>query len=445
MTDPTPPADPLRPTRVVVVGRTGLDHRLRLDPAVELIRARSGYDALGELSEVSEGDGHRAPVVLVGEGVASSVEEAAQLVEALRRVDPAVRVVRVEPAASGGPRRPTEVAAPFDAVVMSDASGEALRGALGLVGPSGSAVGALGEQPRPGSAERSAGPQPAVGPPPSVGSRERDDSELVHLLMRGLDIVPTALELIRRRSGDVSVSLSASAEAPGVVVRAEPHGAVVGVMRADRLPVEAVEQHARWLGAWMSLAAQHTELRDAALRDHLTGAWNRRYLDRFLPAALDQCARRRHALTLLIFDIDNFKQFNDAHGHAAGDEILRETVRLLQSVTRPHDRICRFGGDEFAVVFYEPDGPRDPGSMHPSSVFEIAARFQQRVVDQCFPKLGHEAPGTLTISGGLATFPWDGRTAGELVARADELAYHSKQQGKNVITLGPGAARLRDQ
>ncbi len=377
--DSSPPRPPVR---VILVGRTGVDHLLRNDPAVELIRARNAFDVLGELSERVGGGARTAGV----------------------RGDAA-----------------------FDAVLSPDAPAAVVRAAL-----------VDGEEPVADSRGSVDGGGAAVGDAPAVGG---DDGELVHLMMRGLDIVPTALELIRRRTGDAGVSLEPGGA--GVEVRAEPHGAVVGWLQGRALPREALEAQARWLGAWMSLAAQHAELRDAALRDPVTGAWNRRYLDRFLPVAIEESARRRHALTLLLFDIDNFKTFNDTYGHSVGDEVLREIVRLLEVCTRPQDRICRYGGDEFVVVFYEPDGPRDPGSTHPASVFDIAARFQQAVFGQAFPLLGSNAPGTLTISGGLATYPWDGRTAEELVARADQLAYRSKEMGKNVITVGAGANKQR--
>jgi diguanylate cyclase (GGDEF)-like protein len=178
--------------------------------------------------------------------------------------------------------------------------------------------------------------------------------------------------------------------------------------------------------------------------DDLTGAFNRRYFDRFMAAALAQAKRDRHALTLMVFDLDDFKSYNDRWGHPAGDDILRETVRLLRSVIRPSDRVCRIGGDEFAVVFYEPTGPRDPGSRPPDDPHRIAQRFQQQIREHRFPKLGGCAPGSLTVSAGIATYPWDGRTPAELVLRADQLALESKRAGKNAITMGPlaeGASR----
>jgi diguanylate cyclase (GGDEF)-like protein len=158
-----------------------------------------------------------------------------------------------------------------------------------------------------------------------------------------------------------------------------------------------------------------------------------------MDAAIGQARKARRSLTLMVFDIDDFKKYNDAFGHAAGDEILIETVRLLNSVIRPSDRVCRVGGDEFAVIFYEPQGPRAANSAPPESVYGIATRFQQQICNHRFPKLGEQAAGSLTISGGLATFPWDGNDAGALLDRADQLSMESKKQGKNALTFGRAA------
>ena len=151
---------------------------------------------------------------------------------------------------------------------------------------------------------------------------------------------------------------------------------------------------------------------------------------------LKDAVRERRAVTVMVFDIDDFKRYNDKFGHEAGDEVLIETVRLLNSVIRSGDRVCRIGGDEFVVIFSDPEGPRELGSHHPRSVETIASRFQSQITQTKFPKLGLDAPGSLSVSGGLATFPWDGTTAEALLRHADSLALESKRAGKNVITLG---------
>ncbi|MHC4763748.1 MAG: GGDEF domain-containing protein [Planctomycetota bacterium] len=199
---------------------------------------------------------------------------------------------------------------------------------------------------------------------------------------------------------------------------------------------------AAWLARWLALDHGYREYRTLAFQDELTGAGNRRFYEVFMKKIIRHAARQRRTLTVLVFDIDDFKRYNDEFGHDAGDEVLRETVRLLNSVIRAGDRVCRIGGDEFVVIFADPEGPREPDSNPPETVEEIAGRFQDQICQMKFPKLGLDAPGTLSISGGLATYPWDGADPESLLRHADQLALQSKQKGKNVITLGPGAQRL---
>jgi len=277
---------------------------------------------------------------------------------------------------------------------------------------------------------------------------EIGDASLVQTIMLGADLPDAAMALIRQRLNDDSITfapLSKDPEQTTTQTRIEvqcDHRAV-GYLVTDNPATDAaaLEPHAAWLGAWLTLDRRFRDQRIEALTDPLTGAWNRRYFDRYLKRAIDQAQNTRMTVTVLVFDIDEFKRYNDKFGHAADDEILVEVVRLLRSVIRPSDRVCRIGGDEFAVIFYEPRGPRVPASRPPESIYRIARRFQSQIQGCRFPKLGVDAPGTLTISGGLATYPWDGGDPESLLQRADQLALQSKSAGKNAITLGPGAAR----
>ncbi len=222
-------------------------------------------------------------------------------------------------------------------------------------------------------------------------------------------------------------------------------GRELGVLHAPSpASREAMEPWAAWASRWLAIRQRIEQLRDLSLRDEQTGAWNRRYFNRFLQRILDRARSERQQVTLLVFDIDDFKLYNDHFGHAAGDDILREAARLMQSVVREHDVVARIGGDEFAVIFWDAEEPRRQGSRHPDDVMRAARRFQQAICAHRFPKLAEDAHGTLTISGGLASYPWDGQTPDELLHKADIMALQSKQQGKNAITLGPGAMRQCD-
>ena len=232
---------------------------------------------------------------------------------------------------------------------------------------------------------------------------------------------------------------------PETIERCTPiaaDGAELGWVRTSRTSAEQHDAVAARCARWLAVAQQLSAARRAALIDEVTGAYNRRYFERFMPAAIERARRRRGHVVVMLFDIDNFKRFNDSYGHQAGDEILRATVDMLKSATRPTDRVCRVGGDEFVVVFDDPGGPRRPGSSPLRSIRRIARRFQQQVATARFAALGAEAPGELSVSGGLAAYPWDGASASELLAIADQLALQSKREGKNAIRFGPGADRL---
>lgn len=455
--------------RVILVGRTGLDARLRLDPGVEMIRVKSPMEAIGELSDPIDERSPKSAVVIVGADAAleangniAARDTSDEFVRGLRLVDPRVRVLRTGASrAEGGERKGV---APYDGVVDPESSAEALRALIhgSGAGPeaarngTGPLVGSISGPglempPVPLGAELKPEPravpdagipeEPGRAPEQPLAPRHEDlgDSAVVRIVLRGGDVSVPAIDLIRARVGDPGVTYEAGAAGGREnAVAVEFEGRVLGHLYARQTSPAALGPHAQWLAAWMRLGEQQAQLREAAFTDPLTGAWNRRYFDKFLSAAIERARNARQLITVLIFDIDDFKRFNDRFGHAAADEILTESVRLLRSVIRPSDRVCRIGGDEFAVIFHEPGGPRVAGSHPPESVFEIATRFQDQIRQQRFPKLGLDAPGRLTISGGLATFPWDGMTPDDLVRCADHRALESKRRGKNAIEFGPG-------
>jgi diguanylate cyclase (GGDEF)-like protein len=185
-------------------------------------------------------------------------------------------------------------------------------------------------------------------------------------------------------------------------------------------------------------------LEELATTDDLTGLKNRRYLLEFARQILARAGSHNGRVTLLLFDIDNFKHYNDVYGHVVGDEILREAAILVRRCCRPHDVIGRIGGDEFAVLFwddpYRPAGDsaqdrRSPASEHPTEAISVAKRFQKEFGRADLQYLGPGGEGVLTISGGLASFPRDGSTVEQLFRRADQALLDAKRRGKNRIYL----------
>ena len=192
------------------------------------------------------------------------------------------------------------------------------------------------------------------------------------------------------------------------------------------------------LGPLAVQARRMDALHRLAVTDHLTGAYNRRYFYHFTDQLLARAREERFRATLLLFDIDDFKHYNDTYGHAVGDEILREMTAVLKQITREHDVVARIGGDEFCVLFWDAEPPRRPDSRHPDDATIMAQRFADALATHEFPSLGPQATGVLTISGGLATFPWDGGNVRDLLRVADAALRRAKTTGKNAIYLvGP--------
>jgi diguanylate cyclase (GGDEF)-like protein len=172
-----------------------------------------------------------------------------------------------------------------------------------------------------------------------------------------------------------------------------------------------------------------------AVTDHLTGAYNRRYFYHLTDHILSQAKLSHFRVTLLLYDIDDFKHYNETYGHAAGDEILRETASLMKRTSRTHDVVARIGGDEFAVLFWDVQPPRRASSKPLQDFQRLAERFCRAVSAHSFPSLGPEAKGALTISGGLANFPADGQSCRDLLRAADQALRAVKRSGKNAIQI----------
>ncbi len=217
---------------------------------------------------------------------------------------------------------------------------------------------------------------------------------------------------------------------------------------AQTEPAGASETQPQPLSAELEQRLRYLER--LATTDDLTGLKNRRYIWEFARQILDRARQTKGRVMLLMFDIDNFKHYNDVYGHLTGDGILRQVAILMRRCCRPHDVVGRIGGDEFATIFWDdphrvagerpagaevPHERRSAAAEHPREAISLIKRFQQALGKADLHLLGPGGEGVLTISGGLASFPRDGSTAEQLFERADQALLDAKRSGKNRIYL----------
>jgi len=183
-------------------------------------------------------------------------------------------------------------------------------------------------------------------------------------------------------------------------------------------------------------ARLHAEMRLMALTDPLSGLANRRSFDDRLDAEILRAQRYGHPVSLIIMDLDSFKEFNDRWGHPAGDERLREIGNLLHDNVREPDVAARYGGEEFAVIL--PNTPKD-GAIALAERLRLAAEAAAPGENPSQAPI----PG-YTISLGVATFPQDGETVYHLLLAADHAELDAKRLGKNRVCGANPSDKLED-
>jgi len=227
----------------------------------------------------------------------------------------------------------------------------------------------------------------------------------------GLRIVRPLERLIQGAAevadGDLAVDLPAAKGEVGELTTVFNH--MVARLRQSRQQLDAMNERLR---------RQNEELERLSTSDALTGLYNRRYLTQRLSEELLRSYRHKSSFSVLMADVDEFKKYNDAFGHPAGDEVLKKVASILLNSTRSEDCTARYGGEEFAVLLTGTSG---------EVAAEVAERIRARVESQKF------AGRKITLSIGIAEFPDHGQSADEVIESADEALYAAKRAGRNRV------------
>ncbi len=165
-------------------------------------------------------------------------------------------------------------------------------------------------------------------------------------------------------------------------------------------------------------------VKQLAYLDGLTGIFNRRYFEMRIAEEMERARRFGTGMAVIIVDIDQFKSLNDEFGHLLGDEVLRQVSSLFHQQLRKIDVVCRYGGEEFAILLSQTD---------PQHALGVAEKLRKLVGEWQFPGV----PRPVTISGGVASFPDHGSTRDQLVKAADAGLYAAKQTGRNRVCPAP--------
>ena len=190
---------------------------------------------------------------------------------------------------------------------------------------------------------------------------------------------------------------------------------------------DKAEAMAEQIGLALANMRLREDLKQQAIRDPLTGMFNRRHMMENLEQKLYSSGDKKNPLSLMMIDLDHFKRFNDTFGHDAGDYVLKQVAILLKQNTREEDLVCRYGGEEICIVC--------PNTSHKEAL-EMGKRLVMNIAGQGMVFNG-QSLGSITISMGLATYFQSDCSAEVLIKEADHALYEAKEKGRNrVVSAG---------
>ena len=243
------------------------------------------------------------------------------------------------------------------------------------------------------------------------------------------------------RSGMICHHVTSQQSITTLCIPMMAHGEALGILHLrgpllqkgdeDSLPgISEAKQHlgvtvAEHLALALSNIRLQDSLRQQAIRDPLTGLYNRRYLEETLEREIRQAQRESIPIGVIMFDIDHLKDYNDTYGHALGDYILQELGKRIQAKYRGGDIACRYGGDEFVIIL--------PGA-NAKNAFARAEQLRQIMKGISLEYNGQELPAP-SLSAGVAVYPVHGSTTDTLLRIADKALYQAKQEGRDRVII----------
>jgi len=253
-----------------------------------------------------------------------------------------------------------------------------------------------------------------------ISAQKEDSQRVLERLKKGEDIPLYEREFIKKNGEKVTVEINAElvCDDEGFPIHIQSVARDISERKQNEVVLQDANQKLR--NQLVEIEMLHTQLREQATRDSLTGLYNRRYLEETLAREFQRAEREKSTVCLIMMDIDGFKAFNDTYGHDAGDLLLRKMGELLQSEVRSSDISCRYGGEEFLIVM--------PG-IQLKKGHERAEHLRTTFLSLDNVHLGVKLKATLSI--GVAVYPRHGDTWEKVLHAADQAMYAAKAAGRN--------------
>ncbi len=237
------------------------------------------------------------------------------------------------------------------------------------------------------------------------------------IIEKDLSSTPESLRLFKECASRMSIPLISFGQTLGVLTL---HSAQTNAFRESEL--QSLESVADICATSIQNAHYVERVKQLAYLDGLTGIFNRRFFELRIMEEIERARRYGSGMAVIMADIDEFKRLNDEFGHLLGDEVLRQVSSLFHRQLRKIDVVCRYGGEEFAILLTQINAAQAVG---------IAEKLRRMVETHPFPGV----PRSVTISSGVAAFPAHGKSRDELIRAADNGLYAAKQAGRNRVCL----------